>query len=169
MTLNFVTLCDTLMGWKKGGSRVKIQETSCEKETKALAFELACAARPGDVFCLCGDLGVGKTAFAKGFAEGLAITEDVVSPTFTIVREYDGRLKLYHFDIYRLPDSDSLYDIGFDEYIEAGGVCLIEWADQLREDMPEEAVWITIEKIPAQGPDFRRITIKDRNDENTGH
>ena len=111
-----------------------------EAETHALAAELAEQAVRGQVFCLQGDLGVGKTAFAKGFAKGLGVTEDVVSPTFTIVREYEGRLPFYHFDIYRLPDGDSLFDIGFDEYIEGRGVCLIEWADQLREEMPEDAV-----------------------------
>lgn len=130
-----------------------------EAETHALAAELAGQAARGQVFCLQGDLGVGKTAFAKGFAKGLGVTEDVVSPTFTIVREYEGRLPFYHFDIYRLPDGDSLFDIGFDEYIEGRGVCLIEWADQLREEMPEDAVWITIEKMPEEGTDCRRITI----------
>ncbi|MCR5004314.1 MAG: tRNA (adenosine(37)-N6)-threonylcarbamoyltransferase complex ATPase subunit type 1 TsaE [Clostridiales bacterium] len=142
---------------------MKQQITYSEAETRALASELASEAKSGQVFCLQGDLGVGKTAFAKGFAAGLGVTEDVVSPTFTIVREYEGRLPFYHFDIYRLPDGDSLYDIGFDEYIEGRGVCLIEWADQLREEMPEDAVWITIEKRPEEGPDCRSITIRKEN------
>ena len=93
------------------------QITYSEAETRALAAELASSAERGQVFCLEGDLGVGKTAFAKGFAAGLGVTEDVVSPTFTIVREYEGRIPFYHFDIYRLPDGDSLYDIGFDAYV----------------------------------------------------
>ncbi len=139
------------------------QITYSEAETRALAAELASSAEKGQVFCLEGDLGVGKTAFAKGFAAGLGVTEDVVSPTFTIVREYEGRIPFYHFDIYRLPDGDSLYDIGFDEYVEGKGVCLIEWADQLREEMPEDAVWITIEKRLEEGPDCRSITIRKEN------
>ena len=134
--------------------------TNSEKQTRKLAADLAAKAEAGDVFCLKGDLGTGKTAFAKGFAEGLGVTEDVVSPTFTIVHEYDGRLRLYHFDIYRLPDGDALYDIGFDEYLDAGGVCLIEWADQIPEEMPEDACWITIRKQPENGSDFREITIE---------
>lgn len=138
---------------------MKQQMTYSETQTKELAAQLAEQATGGQVYCLAGDLGVGKTAFAKGFAYGLGVTEDVVSPTFTIVREYEGRLPFYHFDIYRLPDGDSLYDIGFDEYVEGRGVCLIEWADQLRDEMPEDAIWITIEKVPEQGVDCRRITI----------
>ena len=138
---------------------MKQQITYSEEQTRNLAAELAAEAKRGQVYCLEGDLGVGKTAFAKGFASGLGVTEDVVSPTFTIVREYEGRLPFYHFDIYRLPDGDSLYDIGFDEYVEGRGVCLIEWADQLRDEMPDDAVWIRIEKIPEEGVDCRRITI----------
>ena len=138
---------------------MKQQITYSEAQTRELAEALAAGAKSGQVYCLAGDLGVGKTAFAKGFAYGLGVTEDVVSPTFTIVREYEGRLPFYHFDIYRLPDGDSLYDIGFEEYVEGRGVCLIEWADQLREEMPDDAVWITIEKIPEEGVDCRRITI----------
>lgn len=130
-----------------------------EAETRDWSRKLGKQAKPGEVYCLCGNLGTGKTLFAKGFAEGLGITEDIVSPTFTIVHEYNGRLPLYHFDIYRILDSDGLYDIGFDEYVESDGVCLIEWADQLREDMPEDAFWITLEKDPAEGTDYRRITM----------
>ena len=137
-----------------------IHYTKNEFETMQLAAKLGEKAEPGQVFCLAGDLGTGKTVFAKGFARGLNITEDVVSPTFTIVHEYhQGRLPFYHFDIYRIPDGDALYDIGFDEYVDGRGVCLIEWADQIPEEMPEDACWIRVEKDPSQGPDFRRIEI----------
>lgn len=130
-----------------------------EKETQTLSRELGEAAKAGEVYCLCGDLGTGKTAFAKGFAEGLGIQEDIVSPTFTIVHEYEGRLPLFHFDVYRIPDGDALYDIGFDDYLDRNGVCLIEWANQLREDMPEDAIWIEIEKDLERGENYRRIVI----------
>ena len=150
--------------WENKGKRgedMPVFETWNEADTRKLAAELGREAKRGQVFCLEGDLGAGKTALAKGFAEGLGITEDVVSPTFTLVHEYNGRLPLYHFDIYRLLDADSLYDIGFWEYIEGDGVCLIEWANQLREEMPPDAIWIRIEKDPHQGQDYRKIIIKE--------
>lgn len=136
-----------------------IFESFSPEQTFEFSRKLAEDSKPGDVYCLSGDLGTGKTLFSKGFAKGLEITEEVVSPTFTIVHEYKGRLPLYHFDVYRILDGDGLYDIGFDEYVEGSGVCLIEWADQLREEMPPEAIWISIEKDPSKGTDYRKITV----------
>ena len=115
---------------------------------------------PNMVICLIGDLGSGKTVFTKGFAEGIGVDEYITSPTFTIVNEYEGRLKFYHFDVYRITDPDELFDIGFEEYIYGNGVCLIEWAEIVKEDIPEGAVWITIEKDLEKGLDYRRITVE---------
>ena len=118
-------------------------------------------ARAGEICCLEGDLGVGKTVFTQGFAAGLGIEEPVSSPTFTIVQEYDGgRLPLYHFDVYRLEGPEELEEIGYEEYFFGEGVCLIEWAGRVRELIPEDAVRILIEKDLAQGFDYRKITME---------
>jgi len=137
-----------------------IYESFSAEETKALGEKTAQNAKEGSVFCLSGDLGVGKTVFTKGFAEGLGIDEYITSPTFTIVNEYEGRYKFYHFDVYRITDPDELYDIGFEEYVYGDGVCLIEWAEIVKEDIPDGAVWIRIEKDLEKGLDYRRITIE---------
>ena len=135
-------------------------ESFSAEETKALGEKMAQSAKEGSVFCLSGDLGVGKTVFTKGFAEGVGVDEYITSPTFTIVNEYEGRFKFYHFDVYRITDPDELFDIGFEEYIYGDGVCLIEWAEIVKEDIPEGAVWITIEKDLEKGLDYRRITVE---------
>ncbi len=140
----------------------KMIESRSEAETFAVGRGLGESAKSGDIFLLDGDLGVGKTVFAKGVAAGLGIDEPVVSPTFTIVHEYEGRLPLYHFDVYRIADPDEMYEIGFDEYLYGDGVCLIEWPSQVEELLPEEAVRITIEKDMKNGPDYRRITIAEK-------
>ncbi len=140
----------------------KMIESRSEAETFAVGSKLGESAKSGDIFLLDGDLGVGKTVFAKGVAAGLGIDEPVVSPTFTIVHEYEGRLPLYHFDVYRIADPDEMYEIGFDEYLYGDGVCLIEWPSQVEELLPEEAVRITIEKDMKNGPDYRRITIAEK-------
>ena len=140
----------------------KMIESRSEAETFAVGRGLGESAKSGDIFLLDGDLGVGKTVFAKGVAAGLGIDEPVVSPTFTIVHEYEGRLPLYHFDVYRIADPDEMYEIGFDEYLYGDGVCLIEWPSQVEELLPEEAVRITIEKDLKNGPDYRRITIAEK-------
>lgn len=120
-------------------------------------------AQPGQVYCLYGDLGVGKTIFTKGFAAGLGITETVSSPTFTIIQIYDdGRMPLYHFDVYRIGDPEEMMETGFDDYICGDGVCFIEWADLIREILPEDRIDITIEKDPEKGFDYRRITVEKR-------
>jgi len=120
------------------------------------------AARPGEILVLSGDLGVGKTIFTKGFAEGLGVTEPVTSPTFTIVREYDeGRIPFYHFDVYRISDPDEMYAIGFDEYVDSDGVCLLEWGELIRDILPKGSSRILIEKDPEKGFDYRKITIEE--------
>ena len=137
-----------------------VLETFCAEETFALGKRIGAAAVPGMVFTLNGDLGVGKTVFAKGLAEGLGITEIVNSPTFTIVQEYDsGRLPLYHLDVYRIGDPEEMEEIGYEDYFYGEGVCLIEWAELIAELIPESAISITIEKDETKGFDYRRVTV----------
>jgi tRNA threonylcarbamoyladenosine biosynthesis protein TsaE len=130
-------------------------------KTLELGRKLGALANSGDIICLTGDLGTGKTHISKGFAEGLNITEHITSPTFNIVNEYhSGRLTLYHFDVYRVNDPDEIYAIGFDEYIFGDGVSLIEWANYIEELIPEEYLHINIKKVPELGEDYRQITLK---------
>ncbi len=144
----------------KGENHLNIIESYSEASTRELGLTLGKEAGPGSIFALIGDLGTGKTILAKGMAEGLEIQSDIVSPTFTIVQEYhEGRLPFYHFDIYRIEDEDELFEIGFDEYINGNGVCLVEWADQVPEAMPEETVWIRISKDLSKGVEYRKIEI----------
>ncbi|MBR1629772.1 MAG: tRNA (adenosine(37)-N6)-threonylcarbamoyltransferase complex ATPase subunit type 1 TsaE, partial [Lachnospiraceae bacterium] len=127
--------------------RQQLFETKSGAETYSLAKALAKEANPGEVFALIGDLGAGKTVFAKGFAAGLGIKEPVTSPTFTIVCEYEGgRIPLYHFDVYRLDDPEELFEIGFEEYLYGEGVCLIEWADRIWEELPPQTKVARIER-----------------------
>ncbi len=135
-------------------------EVFSEKETKDIAYNLAKNAKIGDIYCLCGDLGVGKTQFSKGFSKGLLIDEDITSPTFTIVNEYDtGRIPFYHFDVYRINDIEELYDIGYEEYFFGKGVCLIEWAEIIKDIIPKSATWIKISKNLEKGEDYRIIEV----------
>ena len=139
---------------------MKVYETHSPEETIKIAYEMALCAKAGDILTLEGDLGVGKTLFASGFAKGLEIDEPISSPTFTIVQEYeDGRLPLYHFDVYRIGDPEEMDEVGFDDYLNGGGVCLIEWADLIEELIPDEAIRIYIEKDLDAGYDYRRITV----------
>ena len=136
-------------------------DTYSSEETMALGESLGKEAKPGMIICLDGDLGVGKTVFTKGFAKGLGIEEPVCSPTFTIVHEYrEGRIPLYHFDVYRIAEPEELEAIGYEEYFFGEGVCLIEWASQVEELIPEDAVHVCIEKDLEKGLDYRRITVK---------
>ena len=138
-----------------------IVETFSADETYEYGRKMGCEARPGDVYCLTGDLGVGKTVFTQGFASGLGVEEPVSSPTFTIVQEYKGeKMPFYHFDVYRIGDVEEMDEIGFDDYIYGGGVCLIEWADLIREILPEDFVGIMIEKDMDKGFDYRKITLE---------
>jgi len=137
------------------------KETFHEQETFALGQQLGARAREGEIYCLDGDLGAGKTVFTQGFAQGLGITEPVSSPTFTIFQQYEeGRLPLYHFDVYRIADPSEMDEIGYEEYFYGNGVCLIEWASLIEELVPEDARWIRIEKNPEKGFDYRRITLE---------
>ncbi len=135
-------------------------ETYSPEETFAAGKRLGEQAAAGDVFALLGDLGVGKTVFTQGFADGLGIEGPVNSPTFTILQIYEeGRLPLYHFDVYRIGDPEEMDEIGFEEYTQGDGVCLIEWANLIREILPLETRTITIAKDLTKGLDYRKITI----------
>ena len=138
-----------------------IIETENPEETLALGQKIGRAATPGQVYTLTGDLGVGKTVFTQGVASGLGITEPVNSPTFTIVQVYEeGRLPFYHFDVYRIGDIEEMEEIGYDDYFFGEGICLIEWAELIKEILPENRISITIEKDLSRGFDYRRITIE---------
>ena len=135
-------------------------ETYQEKETYELGRRLGAEAKAGQVYTLVGDLGVGKTVFTKGLAAGLGIEEAVSSPTFTIVQVYEeGRLPFYHFDVYRIGDVEEMEEIGYEDYSYGEGVCLIEWADLIREILPEHYTEVKIEKDLQKGFDYRRISI----------
>ena len=139
---------------------MKIYETQSEKETFEIGRQMAENSKPGDIYCLQGDLGVGKTIFSKGFATGLGITEPITSPTFTIVQVYEAEKPLYHFDMYRIEDEDELEMIGYEDYFYGQGVCLVEWANNVEDVIPKEAKWITIEKDLEKGFDYRKITVE---------
>ncbi len=138
----------------------KTIETGTAEETFALGLQLGQTAQPGQVYCLEGDLGVGKTVFAQGFARGLGIHDAVNSPTFTILQSYEeGRLPFYHFDVYRIADVEEMEEIGYEDCFYGEGVSLVEWPGLIRELLPEDAIWISIEKDAERGFDYRRITI----------
>ena len=131
--------------------------TKAPEETEAVGAALGAVLQPGTVIAYRGDLGAGKTAFTRGLARGLGCKELVTSPTYTIVNEYlGGRLPLFHFDMYRLRSSDDLFDIGWEDYLERGGICAVEWSENVADAM-EDAITVTIEKL---GEDSRRITIE---------
>lgn len=138
-----------------------IFESRSAEETYAFAKKMAEEASPGAVYCLEGDLGVGKTVFSQGFAKGLGITEPVTSPTFTIVQEYDsGRLPFYHMDVYRISDEEEMYEVGYDDMIEGKGVCLIEWAGLIAGILPASYVSVIITKNTSKGFDYRQIAVE---------
>lgn len=135
-------------------------ESNSEKDTYTLGFEIGKEAKPGDVFTLVGDLGVGKTVFTKGLAKGLNIEEPISSPTFTIVQVYEqGRLPFYHFDVYRIGDVEEMDEIGYEDYVFGEGVSLIEWANLIEDILPPHYKEISIEKDLEKGFDYRRIRI----------
>lgn len=137
-------------------------ETNGPEETFEIGKQLGMEAKPGEVYCLDGDLGVGKTVFTQGFASGLGITEPVNSPTFTIVQQYEeGRLPLYHFDVYRIGDVEEMDEIGYEDCFYGDGVSLIEWADLIREVLPDHYTQITILKDLEKGFDYRKILIEE--------
>lgn len=130
------------------------------ESTINLGNKLGNMLKPGDIICLNGEMGTGKTHFTKGIAKALGIADPITSPTFTIVNEYEGRLKLYHFDVYRVNDPDEIEAIGFDEYIFSDAVSIVEWSNYIEELIPTEHISVKIEKIPEKGIDFRKITIE---------
>ena len=135
--------------------------TNSPAQTEAVGVALGKALNPGTVIAYRGDLGAGKTAFTRGLARGLGCAEQVTSPTYTIVNEYlSGRMPLFHFDMYRLHSADDLWDIGWEDYLERGGVCAVEWSENV-EDAMEDAIYVTIEKT---GEESRQITIEGGED-----
>ena len=139
----------------------KVFETYSPEETLEIGKSLGENAAPGEVYALIGDHGAGKTVFTKGFAQGLGIEEPVNSPTFTILQIYEeGRIPLYHFDVYRIEEPEEMEEVGFDEYIDGDGVCLIEWAGRIGDLLPPEVIVVRIEKNLDRGPDYRRITVR---------
>ena len=139
-----------------------IKETFSPEETFAFGEELGKNARPGQFYTLIGDLGVGKTVLTQGIAKGLGIDEAICSPTFTIVQEYhEGRLPLYHFDVYRIADVEEMYELDCEGYFYGDGVCLIEWASQIRDILPDDCHQVTIAKDLEKGFDFREITLDE--------
>lgn len=138
--------------------------TNDADSTMSLGKKLGKLVNPGDIICLTGDLGAGKTHFTKGLAEGLEIKEAITSPTFTIVNEYEGRLKLHHFDVYRVCEPDEIEAIGFDEYIFSDAVSIIEWSNFIEELIPDEHIWVDIKKSPELGVDYRKIIINYQGD-----
>ena len=137
---------------------MKFESFSAE-ETYALGKKLGEEAKPGAVYCLSGDLGVGKTVFTKGFAVGLGVTDTVNSPTFTIVQVYKGRMPFYHFDVYRIEEPEEMEEIGYEDYFYGDGACMIEWAELIEELIPADAVKVRICKDLQKGTDYRLITV----------
>ncbi len=138
-----------------------ILESYDELDTFDIGKKIGEKAKPGDIYALLGDLGTGKTVFSKGFAAGLEIREDVVSPTFTIVSQYlDGIMPFYHFDVYRIGDIEEMDEIGYEDCFYGEGVCLVEWANLIEEIMPKDTKWITIEKDLEKGFAYRKIVVK---------
>ncbi|MDO9465053.1 MAG: tRNA (adenosine(37)-N6)-threonylcarbamoyltransferase complex ATPase subunit type 1 TsaE [bacterium] len=136
----------------------KAVTTNNPEETKCLGKKIGRFLKEGDVIALVGNLGAGKTVIANGLCTGLGVKEDyITSPTYTIINQYDGRIPVYHIDLYRLNDSKELYNIGWDEYIYGNGTCIIEWADKAAEMLPEEYLMVNIE---VTGKDKRKITLQ---------
>lgn len=142
--------------------QIKIIESFSPEDTLELGREMGRTAKPGDVYTLIGDLGVGKTVFTQGIADGLGIEEAICSPTFTIVQVYEeGRMPFYHFDVYRIGDIEEMDEIGYEDYFYGEGLCMIEWANLIEEILPATRKEITIEKDLEKGFDYRKITIKE--------
>ena len=139
----------------------QVYESFSAKDTLQLGSRLGKFCKAGDVILLHGDLGVGKTVFSKGIGEGLGIEEPISSPTFTILQVYEeGRIPLYHFDVYRIADIEEMEEIGYEDYFYGEGVCLIEWAKQIQEILPDRTIQVTIAKNLKQGFDYREIVLE---------
>lgn len=142
--------------------QIKIIESFSPEDTLELGRKMGREAQPGDVYTLIGDLGVGKTVFTQGIADGLEIEDSICSPTFTIVQVYEeGRMPFYHFDVYRIGDIEEMDEIGYEDYFYGDGLCMIEWANLIEEILPERRKEVTIEKDLEKGFDYRKITIKE--------
>ena len=136
--------------------------TNSPEETKSLGKKIGKLLKQGNVVALIGNLGAGKTVIAKGLCSGLGVKEDyITSPTYTIINQYDGRIPVYHIDLYRLKNSKELYNLGWDEYIYGHGACIIEWADRAAEMLSEEYLTVNLEVM---GKDKRKITLQAKGD-----
>ncbi len=129
------------------------------EETKKVAIDFANNLKKGDVVCMYGDLGAGKTEFVRQMAHAFGIADYITSPTFTIVNEYHGDVDLYHFDVYRISDSDEMFEIGYEEYIDGDGICVIEWAQLIEDILPKRRYTVTINTDYSRGEGYRKITI----------
>ncbi|EMS70628.1 ATPase, YjeE family [Ruminiclostridium cellobioparum subsp. termitidis CT1112] len=134
-------------------------ETHSFEETVELGKKFGRILKPGDVVCLSGDLGTGKTAFTNGIAKELGIDSYITSPTFTLVNEYQGKYPLYHFDVYRIADPEEMFDIGFEEYLNGEGITIIEWGELIWPILPSDIIRVNIGKNPGKGLDTREISI----------
>ncbi len=128
------------------------------EETEQLGAQLALTLVPGTVLAYTGSLGMGKTAFTRGLARGLGFTGRVTSPTFTLVNEYEGRIPLFHFDLYRITSSDELFDLGWDDYLDRGGICAVEWSERIADALPPETLFVDLARHP-ENEDWRVITV----------
>lgn len=134
--------------------------SNSREETIKVAFDFAKRLKKGDIVCLNGDLGVGKTAFVAGIAEAFGYDGYTSSPTFTLVNEYIAEIPIYHFDVYRIDYSDEMYDIGIDDYLFGDGICIIEWAERIKDILPEETIAVDIRKNAECGENYREIYIE---------
>ena len=142
-----------------------IFESESDEKTYEFARGLGTKAEPGQIYALNGELGAGKTVFAKGFAEGLGVTERVNSPTYTILHSYSsGRLPFHHFDVYRIAEPEEMEEVGYEDCFYSGGVSLVEWAEQIEEILPENTIFVNISRAPEKGAGYRRIEIEDFGD-----
>lgn len=141
-----------------------IYQSYSYEDTQKIAAQIADTLKGGEFIAMYGDLGAGKTAFVQGLAKALGVKNHITSPTFTIVNEYEGRLPLYHFDVYRISDPDEMYEIGYEEYIEGDGVCIVEWAELIEDIFPDRYSKITILKDEEKGFDYRKIIYEESGD-----
>lgn len=144
---------------------MKIYQSYSYEDTQKIATQIADTLNGGEFIAMYGDLGAGKTAFVQGLAKALGVKNHITSPTFTIVNEYEGRLPLYHFDVYRISDPDEMYEIGYEEYIESDGVCIVEWAELIEDIFPGRYSKITILKDEEKGFDYRKIIYEESGGE----
>ena len=140
---------------------MRVYESYSYEGTHKIAGEIANTLNGGEFIAMYGDLGAGKTAFVQGLAKALGINNHITSPTFTIVNEYEGRLPLYHFDVYRISEPDEMYEIGYEEYVYGDGVCVVEWAELIEDLFPEKYYKITILKDEEKGFDYRKIIFEE--------